>query len=46
MRTVFLLLFTLLTALAVKQETLSAKLGLGVVLVVSGVALISRGSAG
>jgi len=39
-------LFTLLTARIFKQETLSAKLGLGVVLVVSGVALISRGSAG
>ena len=39
-------LFTLLTALAFKQESLSTKLALGVVLVVSGVALISRGSAG
>ena len=38
-------LFTLLTALAFKQESLSAKLALGVVLVVAGVALISRGSA-
>lgn len=38
-------LFTLITALVFKQERLSAKLGLGVVLVVSGVALISRGSA-
>lgn len=38
-------LFTLLTALMVKQESLSAKLALGVFLVVGGVALISRGAA-
>lgn len=38
-------LFTLLTALLFKQESLSAKLALGVFLVVGGVALISRGSA-
>jgi len=38
-------LFTLLTALMFKQERLSAKLALGVFLVVGGVALISRGSA-
>lgn len=38
-------LFTLLTALIFKQERLSAKLALGVILAVSGVALISRGSA-
>ncbi len=38
-------LFTLLTALMFRQERLSAKLALGVILVVGGVALISRGSA-
>lgn len=38
-------LFTLMTALLFKQERLSAKLALGVLLVVGGVALISRGSA-
>lgn len=38
-------LFTLLTALMFRQEKLSAKLTLGVFLVVGGVALISRGSA-
>ena len=38
-------LFTLLTALLFKQERLTAKLALGVFLVVSGVVLISRGSA-
>ena len=38
-------LFTLLTALMFGQEKLSAKLTLGVFLVVGGVALISRGSA-
>jgi len=38
-------LFTLLTALMFKQENLSAKLALEVLLVVGGVALISRGSA-
>jgi DME family drug/metabolite transporter len=38
-------LFTLLTALMFRQESLSAKLALGVFLVVGGVALISRGSA-
>ncbi len=38
-------LFTLLTALWFKQETLSAKVAMGVLLVVGGVALISRGSA-
>lgn len=38
-------LFTLLTALIFKQESLTVKLGLGTVLVVAGVALISRGSA-
>jgi drug/metabolite transporter (DMT)-like permease len=39
-------LFTLSTALIVKQETLSAKLAAGVLLVVGGVVLISRGSVG
>ena len=38
-------LFTLLTALMFKQERLTAKLALGVFLVVGGVVLISRGSA-
>jgi len=38
-------LFTLLTALMFKQERLTAKLALGVLLVVGGVVLISRGSA-
>lgn len=38
-------LFTLLTALMFKQERLTAKLALGVFLVVSGVVLISLGSA-
>jgi len=38
-------LFTLLTSLIFKQESLSAKLTLGVFLVVGGVALISRGAA-
>ena len=38
-------LFTLLTALMFKQERLSAKLALGVFLVVGGVVLISRGTA-
>jgi drug/metabolite transporter (DMT)-like permease len=38
-------LFTLLTALIFRQESLSVKLALGVFLVVGGVALISRGSA-
>ncbi len=38
-------LFTLLTALMFKQERLTAKLALGVLLVISGVVLISRGSA-
>jgi len=37
--------FTLLTALLFKQERLSAKLVLGVFLVVGGVTLISHGSA-
>jgi transporter family protein len=37
-------LFTLLTALMFKQESLSVKIALGVILVVGGVALISRGS--
>lgn len=39
-------LFTLFAALIFRQETLSTKLAVGVFLVVSGVALISRGSAG
>ena len=38
-------LFTLLTALIFKQERLTTKLALGVLLVVGGVVLISRGSA-
>ena len=38
-------LFTLLTALMFKQERLTTKLALGVLLVVGGVVLISRGSA-
>lgn len=38
-------MFTLLTALIFKQESLTAKLALGVFLVVGGVVLISRGSA-
>jgi uncharacterized membrane protein len=37
--------FTLFTALVFKQESLSVKLAVGVLLVVGGVALISRGSA-
>lgn len=38
-------LFTLMTALWFKQENMSAKLAVGVFLVVGGVALISRGTA-
>jgi DME family drug/metabolite transporter len=39
-------LFTLFTAVMFKQEAMSTKLAAGVLLVVGGVALISRGSAG